>query len=385
MERPLVTADLAADLLLRFYREPLRYQVWMLEADRVLGCPVLILRLALGQSIELSDPALDGPGVVAELERAAIFFVRQVFFRDEATHYQVLGLTPDADSEAIHESFRLLMQLTHPDRREPDSAWPEAFAARVTRAYTTLRNPESRAAYDRQLATKVEPKTDSPVTTHAAKLRARRSYRQIRLPILPEWMTAGVGGFMWRHPTLIAIVGMTAVAIFIVGLVAWSEADGKLTRIAPQPLRALQPGSTSAVSDAIEGLPSSLQQITLRPPTDGEVEAVVATFLSSYEAGRLDTFAALFDDDAEFNLNRGRASIRHEYDELFRRSAWRRMNVSQLRWTAVGDRVEATGQIKVRIEYRDGSEVQQRLTLDMMFVRRGERTVITRLSQRPLD
>jgi hypothetical protein len=42
-------------------------------------------------------------------------------------------------------------------------------------------------------------------------------------------MTAGVGGFMWRHPTLIAIVGMITVAIFIVGLVAWSESGGKLT------------------------------------------------------------------------------------------------------------------------------------------------------------
>jgi hypothetical protein len=182
MERPFVTADLAADLLLRFYREPLRYQVWMLEADRVLGCPALILRLALGRSIELSDPALDGPGVLTELERAATFFVRQVFF---ATRPRIIRYWVSRRGRSRGHTRKLstpdAVDASGPVR--PDSAWPEAFAARVTRAYTALRNPESRAAYDRQLATKAEPKTDSPVAPHAAKLRARRSYRQIRLPV----------------------------------------------------------------------------------------------------------------------------------------------------------------------------------------------------------
>ena len=56
------------------------------------------------------------------------------------------------------------------------------------------------------------------------------------------------------------------------------------------------------------------------PPATAEIEALFAAFVESYERGRADAFAALFDDDAETNLRQGRAAIRGEYDELFRLS-----------------------------------------------------------------
>jgi hypothetical protein len=73
-----------------------------------------------------------------------------------------------------------------------------------------------------------------------------------------------------------------------------------------------------------------------------EVDAIFATFVEAYERGRLDTFAALFDDDADTNLRRGRAAIRGEYDELFRLSQWRRMQLTRMSWHPVGDRAVAT-------------------------------------------
>ena len=97
--------------------------------------------------------------------------------------------------------------------------------------------------------------------------------------------------------------------------------------------------------------------------------------------GRLDTFAALFDDDADTNLRHGRAAIRGEYDELFRLSQWRKMQLTRVNWKRVGDRAVAKGEITVRIGWRDGREVEQRLLLDMELVRRDGRVMIARLSQ----
>ena len=75
--------------------------------------------------------------------------MRHVFFRPDATPYQILGLAPGASAQAIKERFRLLMQLVHPDRQDSGDAWPESFAALANRAYGVLRDQEARAAYDR--------------------------------------------------------------------------------------------------------------------------------------------------------------------------------------------------------------------------------------------
>lgn len=119
------------------------------------------------------------------------------------------------------------------------------------------------------------------------------------------------------------------------------------------------------------------------PPASTEIEALFATFVESYERGRADAFAALFDDDADANLRHGRTAIRGEYDELFRSSQWRKMQLTRVNWKRVGDRAIAKGEITVRIGWRDGREVEQRLAVDMELVRRDGRVVIARLSQQP--
>ena len=119
------------------------------------------------------------------------------------------------------------------------------------------------------------------------------------------------------------------------------------------------------------------------PPASAEIEALFATLVESYERGRLDAFAALFDDDADTNLRHGRAAIRGEYDELFRLSQWRRMQLTRVNWRRVGDRTIAKGEITVRIGWRDGREVEQRLSLDMELARRDGRVVIARLMHQP--
>ena len=116
-------------------------------------------------------------------------------------------------------------------------------------------------------------------------------------------------------------------------------------------------------------------------PTAAEVETLIAAFISHYEGGRLDAFASLFDVDARTNEFSGRAAIRSDYGELFQRSSVRRISLRQLRWRPVGERTQANGEIAVKIVWRDGREVEQRIALEMELMRRGGRTVIARLSQ----
>jgi DnaJ-class molecular chaperone len=104
----------------------------------------VILKLALGRRIEFADPGLNEAGTVAALKNAAALYVRHVFFRPDATPYQILGLRPGASAPAIKERFRLLMHLVHPDRQDADNAWPESLAALANRAVS---DQEARAAY----------------------------------------------------------------------------------------------------------------------------------------------------------------------------------------------------------------------------------------------
>jgi len=289
---------------------------------------------------------------------------------------------------------------------------------------------------------------------------------------LPEWMTADVGGFVWRHPAFTAFSGLIAISAVAVGASVWLEAEGlpggdstykplatsrprvleqaspvprgveapdaaggvvaadpdridadgaaspggsefervamdvKLSAIpAPPAVTASTPAVVADVPPAVTlgdaGIPAAAMAATTAgtgslagerttlaavssPPGSTEVEALLATFVSSYEYGRLDAFANLFDIDAQTNLHQGRAAIRSEYDQLFRATAWRRMGISNLRLQYVGDRAEAKGEVTVNIRWRDGRSVEQRGALDMELVRRGDKTVIVRLSQAQL-
>lgn len=60
-------------------------------------------------------------------------------------YYEVLQISPNAQSETIQRVYRLLAQLHHPDNKETGDV--EAFN-HVLEAYRVLSDPERRAAYD---------------------------------------------------------------------------------------------------------------------------------------------------------------------------------------------------------------------------------------------
>lgn len=332
-------------------------------------------------------------------------------------------------------------------------------------------------------------------------------------PVLPEWLTAGVGGFVREHPAVVAFGALIGIAALMIAAAAWEGRAGSLAREkpAPEPLpvaapmpiaaeqvvvtetgmasappnapmnaassepakvqdsrpasaiaRATDPSPAQPASQPIalstgarervlpappqydgarnvptsERAPAAVPRappreeptivvapaperaalvvnaapdvaIATRPvvaareatapypqvasttnpvaparaPSTDEIEALFVTFVDSYDRGRLDAIAALFDDDAQSSERRGRAEIRRNYDELFRRSEWRRMKLTRVSWKHAGDVTHARAEAAVRTRWRDGREGEELIAMDIDLARRDGRVVIVRLAQ----
>jgi hypothetical protein len=136
---------LALDLL----REP-----WGVRLVRERALPegvLLLLNVAAGD--EASEAAAaDASGRPREaVKQAASFFIEQILLAPDSDCYRVLGARPDATSPELRRNMALLMRWLHPDiAREGDQS---VFAARIAEAWSKLKTPERRAAYDSERQT----------------------------------------------------------------------------------------------------------------------------------------------------------------------------------------------------------------------------------------
>ena len=193
----------------------------------------IVLKLALGRRVEFADPALRKLSAEV-LRQAAAAHVRHCHFYPDATPYQVLGLAPDASERAIMEAFRLLMQLVHPDRQRVRGEWPEAFAAQANGAYAILRDADARAKFDREASERVARARSAQAAAVAAAAavppapRWPASGHVMRRPppppLLPEWLTEGVGGFVRAHPAVVAFAALIGIAVLMIAAAAWKVA-----------------------------------------------------------------------------------------------------------------------------------------------------------------
>ena len=183
------------ELALAFHRAPTQH------ADLLHGRAPLqpgvdtLLKLAGGSE---PDPDLAALARPDELKAAAMFFIEQVLFRHDASHYRMLGVEPGASLDQIKEHHRLLMRVFHPDRENRTDEWKDAFATHINLAYTSLRDPDARRRYDatlKQAARQATPPHPARRTTHphrpAAPLSGMSGLPPVVLRHLPQWVLAG--------------------------------------------------------------------------------------------------------------------------------------------------------------------------------------------------
>src|SRR5947209_17111245 len=71
--------------------------------------------------------------------------------------YAELGVAPDASPAEITHAYRSLLRQHHPDTRTGDLPSPPERLHRILAAYTVLRDPARRAAYDAERARSRRP------------------------------------------------------------------------------------------------------------------------------------------------------------------------------------------------------------------------------------
>jgi hypothetical protein len=147
-----MTVPLVA-LALDYYRDPLAYR-HLAEVERPLpqGFGGLLADFCTAlSSVRIAQTAAQLAADPAEMEEAARFFVRHVLLNPAGDYYRHLGLNRDAPQESIRHHYQLLIRMFHPDRVDPSTEVGAFYATRINLAYQTLRDPETRAVYDRGL------------------------------------------------------------------------------------------------------------------------------------------------------------------------------------------------------------------------------------------
>ncbi|MEN1925785.1 DnaJ domain-containing protein [Luteimonas qiangzhengi] len=154
----------ALDLALGLLRAPSRRTQL---AARPLPTGMTTLLEVAGGSHSAANAAAQSTGATpAELLEASRFFVQQVLFTEGADAYRVLGAMPDAPQATLVTHHRLLQRWLHPDRSNGE-AWDSAYSAQVNEAWSRLRTPRVRQAYDDALVALGLTESESPTSHHS--------------------------------------------------------------------------------------------------------------------------------------------------------------------------------------------------------------------------
>jgi len=181
-----------------------------------------------------------------------------------ATHYDVLGVAPDAVPADIRRAYLELARALHPDRAVGSSAGESQRSSRrmqeVNEAWRVLREPASRAAYDRALVPAAPP-VPSDVDPMDVPFSAAAPVGDI-----------GVS-FVRALPWFAVAVVLVAIFIFT------AFASGQDSARGPQDLvgRCVSPSNVSSVA-----------AVSCEEPNDGQVVLVVdrASLCPDGSAGR---------------------------------------------------------------------------------------------------
>ena len=139
-------------------------------------------------------------------------------------YYAVLGVEPGAAPAEVDARYRELAKELHPDRNA--NPYDQERFKRISVAYTALKDPSTRSAYDEfrdrveagTLYVPVEPTATRPRPVPAADHLAPPRVPKIRAP-MPPWLRSAIA-------TVLVVLGLMAALWALVGdLPAPTDAD----------------------------------------------------------------------------------------------------------------------------------------------------------------
>lgn len=133
------------------------------------------------------------------------------------THYELLGVAPDATAADIRRAYLRAARRVHPDRPGGD----EERMRSINQAWTVLSDPEARQDYDRSIGRgTVRQRANPTVVRPDARFRPHAAYRD-RPDVDPEPVEQGDPATAIGAPLQIVPVGLWVVSLVVtcVGLV----------------------------------------------------------------------------------------------------------------------------------------------------------------------
>ena len=144
----------------------------------------------------LAQRSIERRYVVENLDR----ILEKTHFNPEDDHYLTLGLPHNATGEQIHDRWKSLMVLYHPDRNRDSDRHAVKYASKINEVYSVLKDTGKRADYDRTIMRK-KPYSAGPQISRGktgAIRKPERIQRQYAMPaglrkvlsrvILPVWI-----------------------------------------------------------------------------------------------------------------------------------------------------------------------------------------------------
>lgn len=167
------------------------------------------------------------------------------------THYEVLGVAPDAEPEVIQAAYRALMKKYHPDAA---GCTTDARAKKINAAYAVLSDASLRAAYDAKLRHQARPEPEREPDFTAPRSRARANAQGESLVRYRIWA--------------VGTAAVVAIAVYLKSTPSTPpEQQGwKVISVSPAP----EPPAASAAQAAAD-------QATLSPANAATSESAAAT------------------------------------------------------------------------------------------------------------
>ncbi|HDK38140.1 MAG TPA: J domain-containing protein [Thiolapillus brandeum] len=199
-----------------------------------------------------------------------MFYIKQLLFVSSADHYRVLGVSPDASLGKIKAHHRAVIRLFDPDKNPDIDSWDDSYAPRLNEAYNTLKKPQQRAKYDRQLKARLSDDDwdvlHHPVPESSHTPRVTKNYAE-------SPMDKVLGTWIWqRFPKLVVITGLLLILLIFIGLSYHSSNVLSLKQKVAVTPQSVDPRKTSLQQER-EALQAILYPKTVLPETDVTVVA----------------------------------------------------------------------------------------------------------------